>query len=180
MNSPEELPEKLPEKNLVELLRAGKWKVGFAESCTGGLVSARLAALAGVSDVYMGSVVAYSNEIKVRLLGVSESLIQQVGAVSTPVATAMAKGARRQLQVAWAGSITGVAGPSGGTAQKPVGTVCFAVSGPTVEWAKNLRFDGSREQIQDQSAQTLLRMLGAALRDGESGLINEFGPSADV
>ena len=161
---------------LASLLRSRGQKVAFAESCTGGLISARFAALAGVSDVYSGAVVAYSNAVKVRILGVSESLIRQVGAVSTSVAQEMANGVCLALGAQWSVSVTGVAGPSGGTVQKPVGTVCFGVSGPGVVWSTMMRFDGDRNAVQESSANFAIGLLNAALSAGLDGLNTAFGP----
>ena len=137
--------------------------LSLAESCTGGLLSARLAALPGVSAVYMGSLVAYSNSLKERVLGVSSSLIQSSGAVSTPVARQMAAGARRAFRSTWAISITGIAGPGGGSERKPVGTVCFGVAGPAFEEVDQRLFDGSRTRVQAASAEHALRLLLALL-----------------
>jgi len=166
-------------EDLVERLRARGHRVSFAESCTGGLVSARLAALPGVSDVYCGAIVAYANEVKSEILGVRESLIRQLGAVSTSVALAMAVGAKRVLHSEWAASITGIAGPSGGTPHKPVGTVCFAIVGPGVEWSVLVQFDGDRAAIQDQSAKFVVEALITALDEGIEGL-QEIRISAKV
>ena len=160
---------------LAELLRVRQSSVSFAESCTGGRASAWLAAQPGVSDVYFGSVVAYANSVKEQVLGVRPETIRQLGAVSTRVAEEMAAGARRQLGTEWAGSVTGVAGPGGGSQFKPVGTVCFGVSGPGVEWSTMLRFDGERDEIQAQSALTLIRILIAAVAGGVEQLESEFG-----
>ncbi len=161
---------------LIGRLRARGEHLSCAESCTGGLLSARIAAVSGVSDVYVGSVIAYANQVKTGLLGVSDSLIRQVGAVSTSVAEQMAHGVRRRLGTHWGVSITGVAGPSGGTPHKPVGTVCFAVSGPGVEWSTMMRFDGSRGAIQEQSSAYAIAVLNVALEAGLDGLNKVFGP----
>lgn len=161
---------------LSQLLRERDGSFCFAESCTGGRASAWVAAQAGVSDVYMGSVVAYANSVKEKVLGVRSETLRQLGAVSTRVAEEMAQGAKRQLQAQWAASVTGVAGPGGGSQFKPVGTVCFGVSGPGVEWSTMLRFDGNRDEIQTQSALTLIRILIAAVSGGVEKLNDEFGP----
>jgi nicotinamide-nucleotide amidase len=155
---------------LVGSLRARGHRVSFAESCTGGLVSARMAAVAGVSDVFCGAVVCYTNDVKSDVLGVSKSLIRQLGAVSTSVAWEMARGARRVLRSDWAASITGIAGPTGGTPAKPVGTVCFAISGPGVEWMCMMHIDGDRAAIQDRSAKFVVEAMTVALDEGEEGL----------
>lgn len=144
-------------------LRARGQTVAFAESCTGGLVAANFAAEAGVSDVFQGAIVAYSNEVKFRILGVPSSVVRQLGAVSTTTALAMARGARDVVATDWAVSITGIAGPSGGTAQKPVGTVCFAIVGPGVEWMSQQVFSGGRNAVQKKSAEYVLAALEKAL-----------------
>ncbi len=147
-------------------LRAREQTVAFAESCTGGLVAASFAAESGVSDVFHGGIVAYSNDVKFRVLGVPTSVVRQLGAVSTTTAIAMARGARDVVATDWAVSITGIAGPSGGTAQKPVGTVCFAVVGPGVEWSSQQHFSGDRNAVQQKSAEFALSALETALRGG--------------
>lgn len=134
--------------NLIKSLRNQKLTVGFAESCTGGALSAFLTEQAGVSDIYLGSVVSYSNEAKVDLLGVRRDTLMQEGAVSEEVALQMAQGVRRQLKTDWAIAVTGIAGPSGGSPQKPVGTVWIAVCGPEFEEAKKEIFAGDRKAIQ--------------------------------
>ena len=115
---------------LGQMLRDRGLRLGIAESCTGGLLSALLTEQPGISDVFVGAVVAYSNTAKQRVLGVSDQLIQQYGAVSEPTAIAMAEGVRSALNCDWALAITGIAGPTGATADKPLGTVHFAVCGP--------------------------------------------------
>lgn len=140
-------------KQLVERLQFLKHTVAFAESCTGGLLSSWLTALPGVSSVYRGSVVSYHPDAKVQLLLVPRSALQSYGEVSLPVALAMAHGARNQLGSDWALSMTGIAGPSGGTTEKPVGTVCFGLVGPGVERSSVQRFGLlPRVEIQQKSA----------------------------
>ena len=117
----------LPEAVVQRLEQAGR-TLALAESCTGGLAAARLVDVPGASAVFRGGVVAYSNESKQELLGVPRALLEQHGAVSEPVAAAMAEGARTRFGADVALSTTGVAGPDGGTAQKPVGMVCFALA----------------------------------------------------
>ena len=135
-----------------------------AESCTGGLLSSSITACAGVSSIYLGTVISYSSSVKTDLLGVKSSLIQVVGEVSEPVAKQMARGVRKKLKSDWAVSITGIAGPSGGTPDKPVGTVCFAVSGPGVERTCQKLFDGrDRQSVQKASAQFALEFLWESL-----------------
>lgn len=117
----------LPDLVLQRLQRQGR-TLALAESCTGGLLAARLTDVPGSSAVLRGGVVAYANEAKTALLGVEPALLQQHGAVSEPVALAMANGARKHFAADVAVATTGIAGPGGGSAQKPVGTVCFALA----------------------------------------------------
>lgn len=149
--------EKLQE--LIRSLRDQKLTVSFAESCTGGALSAFLAEQPGVSDIFLGSVVSYSNEAKVDLLGVRRDTLTNEGAVSETVARQMAHGVRRQLKTDWSVAITGIAGPSGGTATKPVGTVCFALAGPGFEDSRKEFFSGERKDIQQSSVDFAVRWL---------------------
>nr|BFD65591.1 CinA family protein [Bdellovibrio sp. HAGR004] len=135
-------------QELIRSLRNQKLTVGFAESCTGGALSAFVTEQAGVSDIFLGSVVSYSNEAKVDLLGVRRDTLMQEGAVSETVARQMAHGVRRQLKTDWSVAITGIAGPTGGTPSKPVGTVCFAIAGPGFEDSRKELFSGDRKSIQ--------------------------------
>lgn len=139
--------------------------LALAESCTGGLVSATLAARAGVSSFFLGSVVSYHRDVKHNILKVPLSLLQVMGEVSLPVAEQMAQGVRRELRSDWAVSITGVAGPSGGSKEKPVGTVVFAVVGPGYKHAETKYFGEqlSRNEIQKLSAQHALQLLYSAI-----------------
>ncbi|QLY25906.1 CinA family protein [Bdellovibrio sp. KM01] len=135
-------------QDFIRSLRDQKLTVGFAESCTGGALSAFLTEQAGISDIFLGSVVSYSNEAKVDLLGVRRDTLMQEGAVSESVARQMAHGVRRQLKTDWSVAVTGIAGPSGGTPGKPVGTVCFAIAGPNFEDSRKEFFSGNRKDIQ--------------------------------
>ena len=117
---------------VIQTLLKSKQTVSFAESCTGGMLSARMAEVSGVSAVYMGSVVSYSNEAKVEIIGVGLSSLQAQGAVSQVVAQEMAQGVRHRFHTDWGISITGIAGPTGGSSEKPVGTVWIAVGGPSL------------------------------------------------
>lgn len=154
--------------DIANALRARGETVGFAESCSGGLMSGTMAAVPGVSDVFMGGVVAYSNEVKMNLLQVPFTQIRSMGAVSLPVARSMANGARAALGVDWAVSVTGIAGPSGGTPTKPVGTVCFGIRGPGVDKVIQEHFAGGRQVIQKASAEHALRLLLDELGDFEA------------
>jgi nicotinamide-nucleotide amidase len=134
-----------------EALKAKGWKLATAESCTGGWVAMQATAIAGSSDWFERGFVTYSNEAKRESLGVKEVTLAQHGAVSEQAAREMAAGAlgRSHAQVALA--ITGIAGPGGGSAQKPVGTVCFAWSVGGNMRSETRRFDGDRESVRRQS-----------------------------
>jgi PncC family amidohydrolase len=144
------------------LLVARSERVAVAESCTGGMVLARLTDVAGSSAYVVGGMVAYSNDVKVRDLGVDAALIAAHGAVSEPVAAAMADGVRSRLGAEWGLSVTGIAGPSGGSEAKPVGTVVIAVSGnrPSV---RTYRFLGDRHTVRLFSVAAALDQLRRAL-----------------
>ena len=155
--------------DLVARLLAGR-RIATAESCTAGMVAARLTDRPGSSDYVAGGVVAYSNEAKAQLLGVDPALIQAHGAVSEPVAEAMAMGALQRFGADTAVATTGVAGPGGGTAQKPVGTVCFSVMlGPPGakgrEVTRTLRLPGNRSDIRERSTTVAMHLLRRILTD---------------
>lgn len=135
----------------LELARSLGVTVGFAESCTGGLLSAALTQIAGSSSVFMGSVISYSNEVKRRSLGVREDTLIAEGAVSEACASEMALGAREALEIDWAVSVTGIAGPGGGSPHKPVGTVCFGWAGPNGVEVERVHFNGDRRRVQATS-----------------------------
>ncbi len=151
--------ERSVQELVLEQCRARGLTLGTAESCTGGLVAARLTSVAGSSDVFHGSVVAYDNNVKETLLGVPADLLASHGAVSAEVAGAMAHGARERLGVDVAVSVTGVAGPGGGTPEKPVGLVFFHVAGPTGETALRFEIPGEREWIRARSAVVALHLV---------------------
>ncbi len=130
-----------------------------AESCSGGLVAHCLTNVPGASAVFLGGVVAYCNTIKERLLGVPPVLLAEHGAVSEPVAQAMAKGVRERFASDYGVGVTGIAGPTGGTVEKPVGTVCIAVAGPEGMVVRRYQFSGSRDSVKAQTAETALTML---------------------
>ena len=148
---------------VLERARRASLSLGAAESCTGGLVGGRLTDIPGSSDVFMGAVVCYADRLKTELLEVPAELIRAHGAVSEDVARAMAEGARRRLGVDLAVSVTGIAGPTGGTAEKPVGTVWFGVASPTGTDTRRIVFLGSRREVRERAAQTALYLLDRRL-----------------
>lgn len=142
------------------MLQKGSKTLAVTESCTGGYVSHLVTLVPGCSDYYKGSVTAYSNEVKEKVLGVKAETLNQFGAVSEEVALEMALGVKKALNVDYAISTTGIAGPTGGTPEKPVGTVWIGVSGPQKTFAQKYVFVGDhRERNIIRSAQTALQML---------------------
>ena len=151
-------------KTLAAILLSRNWTVSLAESCTGGLVSATLTELAGSSEWFERGYITYSNEAKTECLEVPARLIESHGAVSEPVAKAMAEGARINSGSNVAISVTGIAGPSGGTAEKPVGTVCFGWATENQTLTKTMHFDGDRQAVRQQATEFALTELIALLR----------------
>lgn len=148
-----------------DLLRTGGYSFAAAESCTGGLLLSRLTDVPGSSDYVHGGVVAYDNEAKIAWLDVPRALLAQHGAVSEPVAIAMAEGIRARTRTDVAVAITGIAGPGGGTPEKPVGTVVIAVLAPDrAAYVRTYSFLGGRDMVKFQSTQAALdrvrRMIG--------------------
>jgi nicotinamide-nucleotide amidase len=129
---------------VLALLRARGETLAVAESCTGGGIGAALAAIPGASDVFLGGVIAYANSVKQQLLGVPAGALQAHGAVSDPVALAMAAGARRSTGATWAIAVTGIAGPGGGSQEKPVGLVHIAIAGPAGSSSQGVHFGATR------------------------------------
>lgn len=143
--------------------RNRRWRVATAESCTGGLVAAALTAIAGSSDVVECGLVTYSNRAKIELLGVPAETIAEHGAISAETALAMAKGAVARADVDLAVSVTGIAGPGGGTAQKPVGLVYLGLAGKTVGGCIERRvFAGDRGAVRQAAIKLALAMLEGA------------------
>ena len=159
--------EKTMESAVADLLKAAGATLALAESCTGGLVAAKLVSVPGMSDHLLEAVVAYANASKIETLGVPESLIATHGAVSEPVVRAMAEGARRRAGAGLAVAVTGIAGPSGGTPEKPVGTVWFALADARGTEAVHERLSGDRTLVRERAALYALNML--RLRLAKSG-----------
>lgn len=157
----------LPE-TVVGLLRKRKETLSTAESCTGGMVASEMVNIPGASDVFKGGACTYWNETKENILHVPPKILETFGAVSRETATAMAEGARKLYRSDWAVSTTGIAGPGGGTAEKPVGLVWMAVASPSETFAFCKKFSGNREQIREKSVFTVLDALRrAVLRSNE-------------
>ena len=148
-----------------ERLRARGQTVGTAESCTGGAIAAALTSVAGSSDYYVGGVVSYSNALKHKLLNVSETDLERYGAVSRPVVEQMARGALRVLGCDYAVATSGLAGPGGGTAEKPVGTVWIAVAHGDDVVSNEFRFSNVRDQNIRRTVNMSLLMLLNEMRD---------------
>ena len=143
---------------IVNRLKDKNQTITFAESCTGGLLASIFTKVAGVSAVFNGSFVVYSNDIKSKLLGVDKQLIDNYGAVSSYVANDMAYKAKKKLNATYSIAISGIAGPSGGTVEKPVGTVYISVATPNGIFNERLFLKGSREHIQLLSAYNAIRL----------------------
>ena len=143
-----------------DVLKALKGKtLATAESCTGGGIGAALTAVAGASKVYVGGVVSYTNDIKNRVLGVDQAVLDKYGAVSSPVAGAMASGVRNLMKCDVAVSVTGLAGPGGDDFGNPVGTVCIGYADRHQTLAKKFRFYGDREEIRQQAVKAALELI---------------------
>ena len=152
----------LPEIVLGALRERGL-RIAVAESCTAGMVAARLADIPGSSDVLLGGVIAYANSLKRGLLGVTEELLAEHGAVSAECAQAMAAGTRAATGAEVGIAITGVAGPGGGSGRKPVGRVYLHVSAPGVERGEELQLPGDRAHVRELSAVAALQLVRTSL-----------------
>jgi PncC family amidohydrolase len=141
------------------LLQQQHLKLGLAESCTGGLVGHRITNTPGSSEYFMGDVVSYSYEAKVSVLGVSWDTLKAFGAVSRETVLEMARGGKRLLDVDVAVSVSGIAGPGGGTLDKPVGTTWVGLVANDGEWSREFHFTGTREQNKASSADAALQIL---------------------
>jgi nicotinamide-nucleotide amidase len=163
--------ERPVEELVLGLCRERGLKLATAESCTGGLVAARLTSVPGSSDVFVGAVVAYANEVKARELGVPQEILERHGAVSPEAAAAMASGVRERLGADVAVAVTGIAGPGGGSAEKPVGLVDLHAEGPDGVLARELDFPGDREAIRARAAVAALHLLRTLLTRSRDGFV---------
>lgn len=156
--------------SVIEILKIKQWTLSLAESCTGGLISSQLTEISGVSAIFKGSVVSYSNEVKALTLNVSELDLKTIGAVSSSVALQMAQGSKSLLKTDISLSVTGIAGPDGGSVEKPVGLVFIAVVGPDFEKVERHVFTSSngntlsRREIQRATAQKAWELLHQSLK----------------
>ncbi len=149
-------------EKLVEILKARGLVCSTAESCTGGGIGSAITAVPGSSEVFAGGVVSYSNAVKRDVLGVSQESLDRYGAVSSEVAYEMASGARRILKTDLAVSVSGIAGPGGGSAEKPVGLVWFGLSSSNGTRTEKAIFAGDRASIREQAVIHAIGMLAAA------------------
>ena len=147
------------EEKIVSLLQEKGWKIASAESCSGGMIASRLVNVSGVSDVFEEGYITYSNAAKHKLLGVSKQSLGQYGAVSSQVAGEMALGAARQARARAAIAVTGIAGPGGGTPQKPVGLVYIGCYVDGRVFVTENYFQGSRQEIRTATTQAALWLL---------------------
>ena len=134
-------------------------KLATAESLTGGGIGSAITSVSGASKVYVGGIISYTNEVKHRVLGVPMEDLDNLGAVSAPVAQAMAEGARRVLQADVAVSVTGLAGPDGDEFGHPVGTVFIGYADERTAFAREYHFDGDREQVREQTVEAALALI---------------------
>lgn len=133
--------------------------ISLAESCTGGMISSVIVDVPGISKVFKGSIVAYDNAVKMSILGVPDEILRMHGAVSEAVARAMARGVRKLIGTDLALSVSGIAGPSGGTPEKPVGTVCVGIDGPIGTISKTFHLRGDRNTIRKRTTLVALNEL---------------------
>lgn len=150
-------------QNMVELYRAHGKTCATAESCTGGLVGGAVTSVAGSSEVFLGGIISYANEVKMNVLGVPKEVLDTVGAVSRECAAAMAEGARRLTGADVAVSTTGIAGPGGGSAEKPVGLVWFGIATAEGTRTEKAIFRGDRAGIRENAVTHALGMLTMAV-----------------
>ncbi len=153
------------EEALGRILKQKKYQLAVAESCTGGLLASQMVNVAGASAYFLGGVIAYSNQAKIKFLGLSERLLEKHGAVSIPVAQAMAAGAAQNFSCQCGIAITGVAGPSGGTKEKPPGHVCIASYSGKAKKSAAFQFYGDRSMIRQQAVSNALFQMFSLLKN---------------
>jgi PncC family amidohydrolase len=151
------------EQRVVTRLRTTRNTLSVAESCTGGMIGTTVTRVAGASTVFKGGVIAYDNAVKQRLLGVGQTVLCREGAVSAGVVSAMARGVKRLLRTTCSVAVSGIAGPGGGTPEKPRGLVYVGVAVPGHTRAFRHRFTGGRDQVRRQAVEAALRHLLAML-----------------
>lgn len=155
-------------RRLLDRLDRDGLTLAVAESCTGGLLGGRITAIPGASKSFLGGIVAYANDVKVRELGVDAALLEGVGAVSAAVATEMAKGVRTRFGAKLAIAVTGIAGPHGGTPGKPVGTVWLAALGPgDLVNVHRVNAEGSRDDVRAAAVEGALTLLQRNISEAE-------------
>jgi PncC family amidohydrolase len=145
-------------ERLAETLTQRGWKIATVESCTAGGLAYRITEIPGASAYFLGGVIAYDNQVKTRWVGVPEPIFKQHGAVSAEAAAAMAEGGRQRFDTDVCLAITGIAGPGGGTPQKPVGTVFISISGRTTTRTDRFVFAGDRQTVRDGAIDAALKM----------------------
>lgn len=151
--------KKTLEVRVGEILSQRGLRLAVAESCTGGLISHLVTNVAGSSVYFLGGMIAYANEAKVHLLGVHQETLEKFGAVSSETVIEMARGVRNTLSADIGISVSGIAGPGGGTPEKPVGTVWIGLSTPKEELARHFHWTGNRLDVKEQSARAALMLL---------------------
>lgn len=155
------------EKEIVSLLKKNQMTVTTAESCTGGLIASRIVNVSGASEVFMEGYITYANASKEKILGVKHETIEKYGVVSAETAGEMAEGARRVAEADVAVSVTGIAGPSGGTKEKPVGLVYIGCASEIKTGVRRFVFDGNRDQVREQAVAQALSFLRDTLLEIE-------------
>jgi PncC family amidohydrolase len=147
-----------------EILRRRDWRLATAESCTGGLIGHKITNIPGCSDYYLGGVIAYANEVKINQLGVSAETLEKHGAVSQETVIEMARGVCERYHAEVGLSVSGIAGPGGGTQEKPIGLIWIGLSTPVIEASWQYTWRGNRQEIKEQAADQALRLLVEALK----------------
>ncbi len=151
-------------QQIIDKLISSKQTISFAESCTGGRIAAAFTSVSGASKVFNGSVVSYANEIKHEWLGVSEEILRNFGAVSKECVSEMLKGIAKMAHANYAIAVSGIAGPTGGTEYKPVGTIYIGLLSPASSVVHHCFFEGDREAVQNASVDFAINLLAKELK----------------